>query len=165
MHRCAPWGSSVRSAVCVRALLRRVQAQAGLHGRFFAGKQILVQYLAQGSFDASVRKAETLNNLNNLKNLAHVNDDACVVGVLTVTQGVSVHTTTIHSDGHTVCDETQRDDVPILDDPIGVYAGDKEKGRDAKSGSAARRGLDVHDAAVEDATVWRGSPDSQKSSI
>ena len=143
-----------------------MQAQAGLHGRFFAGKQILVQYLAQGSFDASVRKAETLNNLNNLKNLAHVNDDACVVGVLTVTQGVSVQTTTIHSDGHTVCDETQRDYVPFgptLDDH--TSAGDKEKGRDAKSGSAARRGLDVHDGAVEDATVWRGSPDSQKSSI
>jgi hypothetical protein len=147
-------------------LPRRVQAQAGLHGRFFAGKQILVQYLAQGSFDASVRKAETLNNLNNLKNLAHVNDDACVVGVLTVTQGVSVQTTTIHSDGHTVCDETQRDYVPFgptLDDH--TSAGDKEKGRDAKSGSAARRGLDVHDDVVGDATGERSSPDFPEPSI
>jgi len=38
----------------VCALPRRVQAQAGLQGRFFAGKQILAQYLAQAMFDASV---------------------------------------------------------------------------------------------------------------
>ena len=40
--------------VCVFALPRHVQAQAGLQGRFFAGKQILAQYLAQAMFDASV---------------------------------------------------------------------------------------------------------------
>jgi hypothetical protein len=40
--------------VCLCVLPRGVQAQAGLQGRFFAGKQILAQYLAQAMFDASV---------------------------------------------------------------------------------------------------------------
>jgi|SouAtlMetagenome_1021521.scaffolds.fasta_scaffold398752_1 hypothetical protein len=39
---------------CVHVLPRCAQAQAGLQGRFFAGKQIQAQYLAQAMFDASV---------------------------------------------------------------------------------------------------------------
>jgi len=45
---------STAHTIYVHMLRYFVQAQAGLQGRFFAGKQIQANYLAQAVFDTSI---------------------------------------------------------------------------------------------------------------